>query len=517
MHRLISYGLGLIFWLPGKIFAQHVVYTEPLHAGSGTQFEVIGKSANYYWVAKLRKEKNNHRKRPPEENVLLSFELFDAKLAPIREQASVNLPGIRKQWLMTGNKSVDQLMLTSSGNLTKIICARYADDPLINNQVRMLDSLPFLTDPSAVLLIRSEDHSKILFIAFENSDEYTTRVHAFLFDADWNLIYHRVMAHPLFAQPCIQEDEIGFPGESFDDLPIKMANNGEWLMAAPSRANHNFTIFHACPNGSDYQFKELRVSPFYKMEDIAMHIDNDKQEMSVGLLSRYQKTSLKNVQVTNYSIVQGRFDFDTSYRFNTQEKEARNQNISHERFIAVPGGGYMLLKEYGIPFESGTAENPFIGNWEAAYLLANYSEAQPGRSNSVEGYHFNRGLSPIPLIRNRGDLNLFYFPAISGDSTWSGSMIMEQQQESNSPDLSYLVIPDKDKLYIIYNNAEGSVNPLATNTTLNRHGQLTGDGLVFWKMNRTLNFQRAHQFAADEMAIPYVRNQQNGFAIIRLP
>ena len=96
-------------------------------------------------------------------------------------------------------------------------------------------------------------------------------------------------------------------------------------------------------------------------------------------------------------------------------------------------------------------------------------------------------------------------------------MIMEQQQESNNPDLSYLVIPDKDKLYIIYNNAEGSVNPVATNTTLNRRGQLTGDGLVFWKMNRMLNFQRAHQFAADEMAIPYVRNQQNGFAIIRLP
>lgn len=517
MRRLLSYGLGLIFWLPGKIIAQHVVYTESLHAHSGTQFEVIGKSENFYWTAKLQKLKNYNRKKPAEENGLLSFELFDPKLAPLREEASVVLPGTRKQWLMTGTKNLDQLVLSSSGNQTKIFCTRYFNDPLRNNQTRILDSLPFLSDPSAALLIRSDDHSKFLFIAFENDDEFTTRVHALLFDANWNPIYHRVMSHSLFAQPCIQEDEIGFPGESFDDLPIKLANNGEWLMVAPSRANHNFTLFHACPNGSEFQFKELRVSPFYKMEDIAMSIDNEKQEMSVGLLSRYLKTSLKNVQITNYSILQGRFDFDTSYRFNTQINETRNKNISHERFIAVPGGGYMLLKEYGIPFESGNNENPFIGNWEAAYLLANYTDAQPDKTNSTEGYHFDRGLSPIPLIRNRGDLNLFYFPAISRDSAWSGTMIMEQQSESNNPDLSYLVIPDKDKLYIIYNNAEGSVNPVATNTTLNWRGQPTGDALVFWKMDKMLNFQQAHQFAADEMAIPYVHNQQNGFAIIRLP
>jgi hypothetical protein len=58
---------------------------------------------------------------------------------------------------------------------------------------------------------------------------------------------------------------------------------------------------------------------------------------------------------------------------------------------------------------------------------------------------------------------------------------------------------------------------MATNTTLNWRGQPTDDALVFWKMNKMLNFQSAHQFSIDEMAIPYSANQQTGFAIIRLP
>jgi len=517
VRRLISYGLGLIFWLPGKMVAQHVLYTESIRARTGIQFQVIGKSESFYWTAKLQKEKIYNRHDQPENTGLLGFVLFDARLAPIREEGSVYFPGIRKQWLMTGKNCLDQLLLTGSNDNTKLFCKRFYNDERRAKQVRIVDSLTFNADPSSALLVRSEDHSKILFIAFENSDEYTTRVHAILFDEDWKPIYHRVIDHSLFAQPCMQEDEISFPGESFDDLPIKLANNGEWLMAAPSRTSRNFSVFHVCANGSEYQFRELPVSPFYKMEDIAMSIDNDKQEMSVGLLSRYLKTSLKNVQVTNYSIKQGRFDFDTSYRFNTQLRNIPGRNLSHERFIAVPGGGYLLLKEYGIPLEFEKPETPFIGNWEAAYLLANYSESRPDKGSLSDGYHVNSGLSPIPLIRNRGDLNLFYFPAISKDSTWSGSMIMEQQGESNNPDLSYLIVPDKDKLYIIYNNAEGSGNPIATNTTLNWRGQPTGDGLVFWKMNKLLNFQKAHHFSSDEIAIPYIHNQQGGFAIIRLP
>jgi hypothetical protein len=417
---------------------------------------------------------------------------------------------------MTGTNCLDQFIVTGTNVKTKLICRRFYNDGQREKQIKILDSLPFGTDPSSLLLVRSEDHSKNLFVAFDNTDESLTRIHAVLFDANWNQIYHQIISRSIFAQPCIQEDEISFPGESFDDLPIKLANNGEWLMATPSRISRNFTLFHVCANGSEYQIREIPLSPFYKMEDVAMSIDNDKQEMSVGLLSRYLTSSLKSVQITNYSISGGRFDFDTSYHFNTQVKDTRN--LSHERFIAVPGGGYLLMKEYGIPMESDKTKMPFLGSWEAAYLMANYTENPLQKKGEENGYNLNHGLSPIPLIRDRGDLNLFYFPAISKDSTWSGSMLMEQEAETNNPDLSYLVVPDKDKLYIIYNNTDGSSSkPMATNTTLNWRGQPTGDALVFWKMNRMLNFQSAHQFSLNEMAIPYSTNQQTGFAIIRLP
>jgi hypothetical protein len=513
---LISYGLCLIPWLPGSLSAQHVVYAESIHARSGLRIQGIGKSANYYWAVKLQKQENRNRHNRSERPELLGFELFDTKLNLVREEEPAYIPGTGKQWLMAGTNCLDQVMLTSSDKKTKLLCSRHYTDEQRQEQIRLVDSLPFSTNPSAFLLVRSEDHSKILFVAFENTDEVLTRVHVLLFDADWHPIYHQVISHSLFSQPCIQDDEIGFPGESFDNLPIKLANNGEWLMAGPSRISQNFSLFHACANGRDYQFREIPVSPFYKMEDVAMSIDNEKEEMSVGLLSGYLKTSLKNVRITNYSIAQGRFYFDTSYHFNAQARDNQGKNLSHESFMPVPDGGYILLKEYGIPLELNKPEIPFIGNWEAAYLLANYTEPDPDKNSLPAGYTLHQGLRPIPFIRNRGDLNLFYFPAIPKDSTWSGSLVMEQHAESNNPDLSYLIVPDNNKLYIIYNSSDGSADPIATNTTLNRQGHLTGDALIFWKINKMLNFQRAHRFAADEVAIPYLNNQQSGFAIIRL-
>ncbi len=491
-----------------------MIYSESIHAAPGIRTRVIGKSENLYWTFQLQKQHDNSRAGKTASPKLVGFELFDTKLNLIRQIDPIFIKGTGKQWLMTGKSYLDQVVLAISSGKSKLVCGRFYPDGEIKNL--MPDSLPFAADPSAVLLIRSEDQSKILFIAFENTDEVYTRLHVILFDENWNPFYHRVISDSLFSQPCIQDDEIGFPGESFDNLPVKLANNGEWLMVGPSRISRNFTLFHSCANGMDYQFREIPVSPFYKVEDLAMEIDNDKQEMSVGLLSRYKNSSLKNVRITNYSISQGRFDFDTSYRFNAQQQDTRNKNLSHESFVAVPGGGYMLMKEYGVPISSDKTELPFIENSEAVYLLANYTETYTVANSMQQGYTLNPGLRPIPFVRNRGDLNIFYFPAVSKDSLWSGILDMEQQAESNSPDLSYLMIPDKNKLYIIYNSLEGTSDPMATTTTLNRHGQTTGDALVFWKLNKILNFQQAHRFAVDEVAIPYLNNRQNGFAIIRL-
>ena len=514
MRWIYLYCLGLILWLPGKINAQRVIYSESINTRTPIRFQVVGKSENFYWVAKLQWQKSKLHHTQERNIEIQDFELFDARLHLINEQSPVYIPGTVKQWLMTGNKGLDQVVSSTSGNNTRIFCNRYQANQ--NADSRLIDSLPFSANASSILLVRSENQSFILLVAFENTDAESTFVHVHLFDSDWNPVYRKVISNIQFSQPCIQDDEIGFPSEGFDNLPIKLANNGEWGMVFPSRISHNFSLFHACPNGEDYFFKEIAVAPFYKMEDVSMSIHNDRQEMTVGLLSAYRNTSLKNVQVCNYSMREGRFNFDSSYRFNEQARDIRSKNLSHESFLSVPEGGFMLLKEYGSSFEFEKPNIPPLTNWESAYLLANYTEANSGEKEMKQGYTRNRGLSPIPAVRNKGDLNLFYFPAVSNDSTWSAILEMEQHAETNNPDLSYLLMPAKNKLYLIYNSLDGSADPLATTTTLNTHGETTGDALVFWKMDKMLNFQNARRFTADEVVVPYLNNQRPGFAIIRL-
>ncbi len=475
---------------------------------------MIGKSGNFYWVEKLQRQKSAGREKFNSKLEIQRFGLYDNKLNPVTELIPQNIPGTMKQWLMTGEKTLDQIIVTTVDGWTRIICNRYqANQNTISNQI---DSLPYSATASNLLLVRSGDHSKNLLVAFENSNPSFTRIHALMFDSEWNSIYHQVIDKAIFAQPCIQDEEIGFPAESFDNLPIKLADNGEWLMATPSRTSQNFSLFHACSNGSDFYFREIPVSPFYKMEDIAMSIDDENQEMSLALLSGYKNSSLKNVQICNYSLKQGKFEFDSSYHFNTQVRDIRAKNLSNQSFVAVPGGGFMLLKEYGSPFEFEKPVIPVMNNLETAYLLANYHEANMGDENIKPGFTQSPGLSPIPFIRNRGDLNLFYFPAIKTDSTWSGIMELEQHAEINNPDLSYLLVPSGNKIYIIYNSMNGFTDPLATSTTLNKGGQTLDDALIFWKMNKMLNFQRSHRFSETEVAVPYMDPARSGFAIIRL-
>ena len=252
-----------------------------------------------------KKNTSNSRHVAADINEIQSFGLLDDKLNLLKEGPPVSIPGTVETMADGGQQGTRSDCVTRLPVKTKIFWNRSRLNENAYTPAQLIDSLPFSANASAFLLVRSEDQSKILLVAFENSDELNPCPRT-LFDSDWNPIYHQVISKSLFSQPCIQDDEIGFPAESFDNLPIKLANNGEWLMASPSRISHNFSLFHACANGSDYYFREIAVSPYYKMEDIAMSIDNDRQEMSVGFCQRIQNTSLKNVQVCNYSMKQGR-------------------------------------------------------------------------------------------------------------------------------------------------------------------------------------------------------------------
>ena len=101
------------------------------------------------------------------------------------------------------------------------------------------------------------------------------------------------------------------------------------------------------------------------------------------------------------------------------------------------------------------------------------------------------------------------------DSCWSGIINKEQITELNSSFLSYVFMPVKDKLIFLYNSLFNN-NRYSSTTILDQNGNPVNEGLVFWKTNNTLLFQKARQISANELAIPYEKNMRNGFAIIRL-
>ena len=120
-------------------------------------------------------------------------------------------------------------------------------------------------------------------------------------------------------------------------------------------------------------------------------------------------------------------------------------------------------------------------------------------------------------LYNRGDLCLFYFPARDTDSCWSGIIDKEQITEFNSPYLSYLVVPVKDRLFLLYNSFFRNNETQYGNTTIldYKGNQMTEQGLIYSKLSNILNFQQARQISDDEVAIPYENFKRAGFAIIR--
>ncbi|HEY4155650.1 MAG TPA: hypothetical protein VGM24_09480 [Puia sp.] len=515
MARKPSYYLLLIILFPGLLPAQRVSYSSYLNLRSPNTFQVIGKSGDYYWIEKEQVRKSFTRHESGSVLESQRFAAYDSRLNFVNEIPALNIPGTIKQYLVAGRAAFDQLILSAAPGKTKIFINRYQAAEIPESSSRLIDSFSFPASGSRFLLARSEDLSKIILIGFE-SGASSLRLHTILFDQDWKVLYHTVLEHPYFTQPCIQDDYISFPAESFDNLPVKLANNGDWLMASSSRTNRNYLLFHFYDDGKRYYFREIPLSSYYNMEDIAMSIDNEHQEMSVGLLSGYRNTSLKNVEVTHYSMTRTKFDFDSSYHFNSLAGGLKNQNLSNACFISVPGEGYMLFKEYGRPEDPRDLQPPDVQPGDPVLLMASFSGNEEQSTRLDNGYSFRKGLQGIRSVFNRGNLTMFYFPIKRTDSTWSGIINTEQTTELNSPSLSYLVFPVKNKVYILYNSQIRNDDEFSTTTALNVHGQATDDALIFWKMNRTLNFQQSRRISLDEVAVPFRVNQQNGFAIIRL-
>jgi hypothetical protein len=312
---------------------------------------------------------------------------------------------------------------------------------------------------------------------------------------------------------------------------VKLANNGEWLMMSPSRKDHNFLLFHFSATDTAVVWKGILLPGTSEMEDVCLSIDNVNGEVVAGILSTFHYSSLKNVEVVHYSMERRAFDFDSSYRLTTLGgKKVKNGNLVKENFMAVPGRGFLLMKEYGRPFELDLDDNAFDEGWDPAMIFSSNSIPDPAAGptrlrfpSPKYGYARYKGQSNPPY-HDRGDLSLYYFPANRKDSCWMGMISQEQVTELNSPNLSYMVVPLQDKLFFLYNSFVHGQSMYASTTVINQQGELVSDeGILFWGLKNTLNFQQSRQMAPDQVVIPYDRylnrsgNVQGriGFAVVQ--
>ena len=525
--RLTIY-IGACLLMNGPLLlAQRVYYCEPYSDRFTLREELTAKVGNYYWVETTSRKRTTRHSPDPYDNEERTFDIYNTKMNLVNIINPVAYPGNPlKEYLVAGDDYFDQVHLLASGKKVGVWLQRYEPDGQSAETGQLVGFFPFYEPGNSFLLVRSEDRSRILLLGFESLSSSAPKVHALLFDADWQLLSSRVYKHSFITQPIIQDDFTNYPLEDFNDGPLKLANNGEWLMAAPSRTNSNYLLFHFSATDTMVACKEIQLAPFSAMEDVDLSIDNRKGEAVAGVLSTFHYQTLKCVKVAHYSMASRSFDFDSSYRLTTLgDGKVKDGNLVKEHFIAVPGRGFMLLKEYGRPFEDWYDVDEFDQGWDPSLMFAANSIPNPGAGPSVarprnsltkEGYARYRSMKS-PQDHERGDLSLYYFPAGRKDSTWSGMISKEQITELNSPNLSYMVVPNKDNLVFLYNSFVHGENLYASSTVINGSGDLVSDaGVPFWGLKKTLNFQQSRQISPDQVVVPYDRYGRMGFVVVLL-
>jgi hypothetical protein len=183
--------------------------------------------------------------------------------------------------------------------------------------------------------------------------------------------------------------------------------------------------------------------------------------------------------------------------------------------MPVPDKGFTFLKEYGRPYlqNSSYGYNNTDDKEEEDFPVSFENVPMSINKNDYTRYS---NLSGSRLSYERGDLNFYFFPARKNDSSWSGIINKEQTNDLNSAYLSYICIPSNGKLVFLYNSMFNNYDKYSSTTILDEKGNPLNEGVVFWKTNNTLNFQKARQISAHELAVPYEKNKLGGFSIIRL-
>jgi hypothetical protein len=130
-------------------------------------------------------------------------------------------------------------------------------------------------------------------------------------------------------------------------------------------------------------------------------------------------------------------------------------------------------------------------------------------------YTRNSNLSDTKKRFMRGDLSVRYFPFQPADSCWAGLIHVDQVTELRYADLSYACVPSRDKIIFLYNSLAKNLHKVSSTIILDHKGQAVDEGLIFWRPDKVLNFQKARLIQQGELFVPFDRNGLKGFAIIR--
>jgi hypothetical protein len=516
MWRRLSAILFLSF-STSFLCAQRVLYSPFISTQPETRFEVIGKAGDYYWIQKSRRKIRTKMPADPWINDKeSSFDIYDARMNLVRSIPSTTSANLVKTYFITGDRSFDQLLILPGDQKIIAVLNRYAGDGSAFERKDTIGYFPRQMKCEDFLMVRSQDKSKTLLLAFEPVPESPPKLHALLFDKNWNIIKKTVYSNPNISKPMVQYDVVDYPVEDYSSAPIKVGNDGQWLMTVPSNTNRNYLLFHFRGLDESFTSKEIKV-PSTAIEETGLYLSNERQEGSVGILSRVHVSAVKNVRVANYSLTDCQFISDTSYSFNTLgANKVRNENMFEEYFMTVPGKGFLFLKEYGKMFSyEADGDDINTGGGELGAIRKGHNDVNSSLINKNDYTRYNN-LAGTRNNFDRGDLTFYYLPAKSNDSCWSGIINKQQVTELGSSYLSYVFLPRSDRLFFLYNSFYKNRDQYSSATVLDQRGNPLNEGVEYWKINNTLVFQRARQISENELAIPYEKNSRNGFAIIHL-
>src|SRR5258706_6481563 len=157
----------LVSFSTGFLSAQKVLYSPYLDNQPETRFEVIGKAGNYYWIQKSRKKARTKKQTEPRINEDFSFEIYDARMNPVKTIPFSVSGNFTKEYFVPGNEYLDQLVFLPVNPRITVLLNRYTPDGNIILSKDTLGDFPGPMNSGDFLLIRSQDKTKLLLLGIE--------------------------------------------------------------------------------------------------------------------------------------------------------------------------------------------------------------------------------------------------------------------------------------------------------------------------------------------------------------